>query len=113
MILSVGSLGQRVVIEPEWIPDSARGILIEKLYRFESVLVMLLLLFTATTDYSPPPTNFVFEVGNTRSCIDIIIRSDNIFESTEEFRGQATTTTTGVSINPSETTIEITDINGN
>ena len=45
--------------------------------------------------------------------MDIIIRSDNIFESAEEFRGQATTTVPGVNIDPSETTIEITDVDGN
>lgn len=67
---------------------------------------------TASSDYSPPPTNFEFQVGDTRSCIDIIIRSDNLFEASEEFRGQATTMATGVIVDPSETTIEITDING-
>ena len=25
MVLTVGSLGQRVVIEPQWVPDSAEG----------------------------------------------------------------------------------------
>ena len=64
------------------------------------------------SDYSPPPTDFVFEVGDRRSCVDIIIRSDNIFESAEEFRGQATTTVPGVNVDPSETTIEIADIDG-
>ena len=68
--------------------------------------------FTAGSDYSPPPTNFAFDAGDTRSCINIVIRSDNLFESLEEFRGQATTTTPRVSINPSQTTVEITDIDG-
>ena len=45
--------------------------------------------------------------------MDIIVRSDNIFESAEEFRGQATTTVPGVNIDPSETTIEIADVDGN
>ena len=44
--------------------------------------------------------------------MDILIRSDNLFEVSEEFRGQATATASGVIIDPSETTIEITDING-
>ena len=54
----------------------------------------------------------MFNAGDARSCVDIVIRSDNLFESLEEFRGQATTTTPGVSIDPSETTVEITDIDG-
>ena len=72
----------------------------------------LLFLATASLDYSPPPTNFEFQVGDARSCIDIIIRSDSLFEALEEFRGQATTMASGVIVDPSETTIEITDING-
>ena len=44
--------------------------------------------------------------------MDIVIRSDNLFESSEEFIGRATTTAAGVIVNPSETTVEITDING-
>ena len=72
----------------------------------------LLFLATASSDYSPPPTNFEFQVGDARSCIDIIIRSDNLFEALEEFRGQATTMASGVIVDPSETTIEITDTNG-
>ena len=63
-------------------------------------------------DYTPPPINFVFEVGDSRSCIDIIVRSDNLFESSEEFRGQASTTTPRVNIDPPETVVEITDIDG-
>lgn len=54
----------------------------------------------------------MFEVGGTRSCIDIIVRSDNLFESSEEFRGRATTTTPRVNIDPPETVVEITDVDG-
>ena len=75
-------------------------------------MITIYFLPTASSDYSPPPTNFEFQVGDARSCVDIIIRSDNLFEASEEFRGRATTTASGVIVDPSETTIEITDING-
>ena len=44
--------------------------------------------------------------------MDILIRSDNLFEFSEEFTGRASTTVPRVIIDPPETTIEITDING-
>ena len=70
-------------------------------------------------DYSPNSDRYVFRPRQTRPCVDVFIFSDQLFELQEEFRGRVlgilqndgtvVTRVNGVTIQPAETTVTITD----
>ena len=79
------------------------------------------LIYAAGTDYSTPTTQYVLTSGDTRECVDVIIRGDVIFEREENFRGQLqgfvldgrnVASIEGVTLRPDRTVVQIEDNDG-
>ena len=52
----------------------------------------------APSDYQPGPYSVTFPVGTTTAALNITIKSDSIFEGTENFTATISTTNTGFPI---------------
>lgn len=73
-------------------------------------------------DYSPSPNNYVLTPSSLRSCLGVVIRSDLFYEDVETLTGTLVALVNengvqvdsirGVILDPIETEIRITDIDG-
>ena len=122
LVLSGASLGRELQVIPQWTPGSATGEIMFQHYNTGHNTSVCYVYAVAGDDYSPESGNYIFQPGMTRSCLDITIQSDSLYEVTENLFGEITgfldpvgmnvDSLPGVTVSPDQTEIQIFDLDG-